>query len=89
MKNLDDKERKLAELLEELNFEINTDQVWSDIEGRLPSKRRSRALFWWLGSFSAILISGLLLSIVTGADKEDMQIEVEEVSMHELSLIHI
>ena len=83
MKNLDDKERKLAELLEELNFEINTDQVWSEIEGRLPSKRRSRALFWWLGSFSAILISGLLLSIVTGADKEDMQIEVEEVSMHE------
>ncbi len=57
MKNLHNKEKQFAEILSDLNFDVNTDEVWDAIEHRLPQESPSRKwLFWKMGGLGMLIM---------------------------------
>ncbi len=61
MNRLNNKEEKFKEILECSDFEIDTNEVWSSIESKLPSKRRNRIPFFWIMGGLGVFIAGLLI----------------------------
>jgi len=61
MKKLNNKEKKFAEILSDLNLEINTDEIWDAVEHRLPEKSDSRKPPFWLWGSAILFILGAIV----------------------------
>lgn len=60
MEQFNHKEKIFKNILDDIQFDIDTNEIWDQIENRIPNKKRNRKLLWlWsiglVCSFSAIL----------------------------------
>ena len=75
MKNLHNKEKKFAEILSDLDLDINTDDLWDSIEHRLPDEPAKRRFFFW--RFGGLL---MFLVLVGGVYMYTNLTDIDKVS---------
>jgi len=68
-KDFNNKEKKFKEVLDNMEIDLNTDQLWSSLSSELPTKKKKR--FGWIPYF--VLISGILISIAIGVYYNGME----------------
>ena len=84
MKNLNNKEKKFAEILSDLNLEINTDEIWDSIEDRLPVESTKRKFpFWIFGKYILLLfVASVSFLLVFNNDRANTNIVTENSQFH-------
>lgn len=62
MKYLNDREKKFTEILSDVSFDVDTNELWEALEDRMPSERKKRRFpFWLFGGLAGIVIVGVSL----------------------------
>ena len=86
MGSLNDKEKEFKSVLENLEFEINTEQLWDKVSPHLNSKEKDRPfLFYLLGLALAVMIGGgiVYLAMSDYINSEDRKISLSHNSQSE------
>jgi len=79
--DLNNKERVIKGILEEVQYQPNTDQLWANLEPQLPVKKKRRILpFWWISGLSLLILCsiGLGYALAHMDSKIDRGRELEE-----------
>ena len=57
MKNLNDTERRFAEILSDVSFDIDTNELWASVEDKLPAERKKlRFPLWIFGGLTGVML---------------------------------
>lgn len=73
MKYLNDEEKKFAEILSDVSFDIDTNELWQAVEHKLHSKKRKRKFPFWLSCVAGLLVVGSVLWIASPFDTSQNQ----------------
>lgn len=61
MNHLNPQEDRLKEMLESIDFEIDTQEIWDAVEPQLPTDKKRHLALWW--GFGSILLLAMLVWI--------------------------